>query len=303
MLIWFNPINPIKLKDIELVTIRWWKEKIITIFIHEETRSLHLSFDHVSIHYVNRCLCCTSRLGPICLQTCVQTLLFHQISPHKGDIYFNWLWALPRLRKIRHAQQRLSLLMITIPQYDAVPQYDVEADNYNAKKRRVLSAMPGRGRGKTPSPAGLSSRANPQGSPNQRASPQGPPPINNPPGLVFKANPSAVRCGSTVWCGRWQLRCTKEAEYRQQCRRRNCLFPVFFWEREMGGQRERARARVREKEHVCVCVCVCVSATTLQCQDLRCMRIHVCTGKSCLQSLLGASYTRTLRRERHTPVP
>jgi hypothetical protein len=30
---------------------------------------------------------------------------------------------------------------MTIPQCDAVPQYDVEADNYDAKRRRVSSAM------------------------------------------------------------------------------------------------------------------------------------------------------------------
>jgi hypothetical protein len=92
------------------------------------------------------------------------------------------------LQKILNAQHRLSLLMITIPQYDAMPQYDVEADNFKVKKRRVLSAMPGRGREKNPSPTGRSSRAVLKGHQT----------INNPPGLIFKANPSAVRCGCTV---------------------------------------------------------------------------------------------------------
>jgi hypothetical protein len=60
--------------------------------------------------------------------------------------------------------------MMSILHYDAVPQYDVEADNYNPKKHSVLSAMPGTGRGKTPPPAGRSSRASPQGSPDDQQS-------------------------------------------------------------------------------------------------------------------------------------
>jgi hypothetical protein len=56
------------------------------------------------------------------------------------------------MRKLCNTKQRLSLLMMTIPQYDTMPQYDVEVDYDNAKKRRVLSTMPAQTRAKTPSP-------------------------------------------------------------------------------------------------------------------------------------------------------
>jgi hypothetical protein len=73
----------------------------------------------------------------------------------------------------------------------------VEADNYNVKKRRVLSDIPVRGTVKPPSPPGPSDRPGPV------LNIKGHPTINNLPGLVFKVNPSTERsfCGGKTTQG------------------------------------------------------------------------------------------------------
>jgi hypothetical protein len=85
---------------------------------------------------------------------------------------------------------------MTIPQYDAVPQYDVEADNDNAKKRSVSSAMPVKTRAKTPSPD-QSPRA----------------------GLQSQPIRSTMRCHSMMW--KLTMTMPKSAVYRQLCRPRH----------------------------------------------------------------------------------
>ncbi len=86
-------------------------------------------------------------------------------------------------KKICNTQHRLSLLMITIPKYDTVPQYDVDTDNYNAKKRWVMCQL-------CRTVVGGKLRLLLGDRPGSVL--KGHPTISNLPGLVFKTNPSTV---------------------------------------------------------------------------------------------------------------
>jgi hypothetical protein len=69
------------------------------------------------------------------------------------------------------------------------------------------------------------------------------------------------------------------AKLQPSIREHTCVYVcVCVREREMGGRERETPTPCGRKN---VCVCVCVSATTVQRQALPCMRIHVCTTKSC----------------------